>query len=123
MVLVTSDVISLVGVEGFGYHGVLPAERRDGQRFLVDVDLHLDLAAAAADDDLLATVDYSQVAAEIMAVVEGEPCQLIETVAGRIAQALLRFEQVTSVRVTVHKPQAPIGVPFRDVSVSLVRAR
>jgi dihydroneopterin aldolase len=113
----------LVGVEGFGYHGVLPAERRDGQRCLVDVDLHLDLAAAAADDDLLATVDYSQVAAEIMAVVEGEPCQLIETVAGRIAQALLRFEQVTSVRVTVHKPQAPIGVPFRDVSVSLVRAR
>jgi dihydroneopterin aldolase len=119
----TSDSISLLGVEAFGHHGVLPEERRDGQPFLVDVELHVDLATAASSDDLDATVDYAQVATAIVAVVEGEPCQLIETVADRIAQSLLRFEPVASVRVTVHKPRAPIGVPFRDVSVTMVRSR
>lgn len=117
------DVITVTGVVGFGYHGVLPDERVSGQSFITDADLYLDLSAAAAHDDLTATVDYSVVAAEILAVVEGEPCQLIETVAQRITARLLTLEHVTKVRVTVHKPDAPVGVPFADVSVSMVRQR
>jgi dihydroneopterin aldolase len=117
------DMIVLSGLEAFGYHGVLPDERRLGQPFITDVELHLDVAKAAASDDLSATVDYSNVAAGVMSIVQGEPCQLIETVAERIAQQVLSHEPVMWVRVTVHKPEAPIGVPFSDVSVTVVRAR
>ena len=117
------DFITLRGVEAFGYHGVLPEERRLGQPFITDVELHLDVAEAAGSDDLRATVDYSSVAADVVAIVQGEPCQLIETVAERIAQQLLHREPVTWVRVTVHKPQAPVGVVFDDVSVTVVRGR
>jgi dihydroneopterin aldolase len=117
------DVITLTAVEGWGHHGVLPEERRDGQRFITDVELHLDTARAVENDDLNATVDYSTVAAEVVSVVEGEPCQLIETVAERIAQRLLGSQSITWVRVTVHKPEAPVGVTFGDVSVTVVRGR
>lgn len=115
------DVITLRGVEAFGYHGVLPEEREHGQPFVTDVELHLDASVAAQSDDLGATVDYSAVAADVVAVVQGEPCQLIETVAERIARRVLSYQPVTSVRVTVHKPQAPVGVAFGDVSVTVVR--
>lgn len=117
------DVISLKGVRAFGYHGVLPEEREHGQTFVTDVDVWLDSRRAAADDDLGATVDYSAVARDVVAVIEGEPCQLIETVADRIAQRVLTYRPVRSVRVTVHKPEAPIEATFGDVSVSLVRTR
>jgi dihydroneopterin aldolase len=117
------DIITLRGVSGFGYHGVLPEEREEGQPFVTDVELRLDTSVAAATDDLQATVDYSLVASDIIAVVEGDSCQLIETVAEHIAQRLLLHDPVTMVRVTVHKPQAPIGVVFDDVSVTVVRTR
>ena len=119
----SSDVISIVGVEGHGYHGVLPEEREQGQRFIVDLEVHLDLAPAASHDDLSMTVDYSLLARETLDVVEGEPHQLIETVADRIVQRALAHPAVASVRVTVHKPEAPVGVRFGDVSVSMVRTR
>ena len=118
------DRISLVGVGGFGFHGVLPEEREKGQPFITDVELSVDLTRAAATDDLSATVDYGSVARHVVNVVEGEPCQLIETVADRVAQKLLdEFPVVRSVRVTVHKPEAPVGVAIRDVSVTLERSR
>jgi dihydroneopterin aldolase len=119
----TDDRIVLRGVEGFGHHGVLPEERERGQRFLVDVELDVDLTAAGELDDLAATIDYSSVASDTVAIIEGDPCDLIETVATRIAQKVLEDHRVEVVTVTVHKPQAPVGVPFADVSVTIVRRR
>lgn len=115
------DRIRLDGLRARGHHGVLPAERRDGQDFLVDVVLHLDLRPAAATDDLASTVDYGELAERLAAVVAGEPVDLLETLAGRLAEVCLEPPLVRRVEVTVHKPQAPIRVPFADVSVTVVR--
>ncbi|MGC0249267.1 2-amino-4-hydroxy-6-hydroxymethyldihydropteridine diphosphokinase [Pseudactinotalea sp. Z1748] len=117
-----ADVIRLVGLGGVGRHGVLPEERRDGQTFLVDLDIHLDTSAAAAGDDLGATVDYAAVATEVIALIEGEPVNLLETLAARIADAVLAHERVLAVDVTVHKPEAPLGLLFSDVQVRISRA-
>lgn len=116
-----ADVIRLTGLGGVGRHGVLPEERRTGQTFKADVAMHVDTRAAAGRDDLGASVDYSAVAAEVVAIIEGEPVNLIETLAARIADAVLAHPAVERVEVTVHKPEAPVGVPFSDVEVSIVR--
>ena len=116
-----SDRIALTGLRVRGFHGVLESERRDGQEFLVDVVLHLDVTAAAAADDLAQTVDYGALAERLAAVVAGEPVDLLETLASRLAQVCLDDERVRSAEVTVHKPAAPIAVPFADVAVSVVR--
>ena len=117
-----ADLITLEGVSATGYHGVLPEERRDGQIFVVDVVLSTDMRAAARTDDLTLTVDYSAVAAAIVELIEGEPLDLIETLAERMARRCLTFSGVQKVRITVHKPQAPVGVPFSDVAVTVERA-
>lgn len=117
----SSDRIRLSGLRVRGHHGVLPAERRDGQDFVVDVALELDLRPAAASDDLAATVDYGALAERLAAVVAGAPVDLLETLAGRLAEVCLQSPLVRSAEVTVHKPQAPIGVRFGDVSVTVVR--
>ena len=117
-----SDRVRIDGIRGTGHHGVLAEERRDGQVFVVDVELRLDLTRAQASDDLADTVDYATIAADTLALIEGEPCDLIETLAGRIASAALGHRSVDEVVVTVHKPQAPVGVPFTDVSVTVVRS-
>jgi 7,8-dihydroneopterin aldolase/epimerase/oxygenase len=120
----TADRISLVGLRAFGRHGVLDHERRDGQEFVVDAVLWLDTRPAAAADDLALTVDYGAVAARLAAIVSGEPVALIETLAGRLAAACLSAGQaVREVEITVHKPQAPVPVPFRDVTVTIRRGR
>ena len=118
------DVVTLRGVTAFGYPGVFDVERRDGQDFVVDVEMGVDLGPAAATDELHHTVHYGQVAATVVAVVEGEPFDLIEKVAGVVAERVLATQHlVETVTVTVHKPQAPVGVPFGDVSVTVRRAR
>lgn len=118
------DLIRLMGVRGRGFHGVLPAERRDGQDFVVDVDLEMfSLRRAATSDDLADTIDYGSVAQEIVAIIEGPPRNLIETLALEIAERCLAFDGVRAVVVTVHKPGAPIPVPFDDVSVTVRRSR
>lgn len=117
------DRIELLGVEAFGHHGVLPHEREFGQRFVVDVALGLDLHTAAASDDLADTVDYGQLAADVAAIVQGDPVDLIETVAGRIVERCFQDPHVEEVEVTVHKPAAPLPVVAREVAVSLRRHR
>lgn len=119
----TSDRITLTGLRVRGRHGVLPQEREQGQDFLVDLTVWRDLTAAAASDDLADTVDYAGLAQRAAAIVGGEPCDLIETVAGRIADDVLRDRAVAAVEVTVHKPQAPIPLRFADVAVTVVRHR
>jgi dihydroneopterin aldolase/2-amino-4-hydroxy-6-hydroxymethyldihydropteridine diphosphokinase len=117
------DRIDLTGVRARGFHGVHPEERRDGQAFVADVTLHLGLEEAAGTDRLDTTVHYGHLAREVAAELAGEPADLIETVAGRIADRALARERVRSVTVTVHKPEAPIAVPFGDVAVTVERAR
>ncbi|CAM5392114.1 hypothetical protein SGLAM104S_00557 [Streptomyces glaucescens] len=117
------DRVALRGLKARGHHGVFPKEREEGQTFIVDLVLGLDTRPAAADDDLAKTVHYGIVAEEVVAVVEGEPVNLIETLAERIAQACLKHEGVQEVEVCVHKPDAPITVPFDDVTVTITRSR
>ena len=118
-----TDRISLLGVRARGFHGVLPDEKRDGQDFVVDVVLHLDLAPAGASDDLERTVSYAEVGADVVARIEGPSLDLIESLAEQIAGDALARPLVRAVDVTVHKPSAPVGVPFGDVSVNVHRRR
>ncbi|SDS15863.1 dihydroneopterin aldolase / 2-amino-4-hydroxy-6-hydroxymethyldihydropteridine diphosphokinase [Paraoerskovia marina] len=117
------DTIRLVGIRATGYHGVLDHEKRDGQEFGVDVTLHVDTRAAAAGDELSATTSYADVAADVVDIVTGPSADLIETVAERIAATVLTNPGVHGVDVTVHKPEAPIPVPFDDAAVSIRRDR
>src|SRR3954470_2431543 len=118
-----SDRIVFRGLRVRGYHGVLPEERRDGQLFGIDVVLETDVSAAADTDDLALTVDYGTVARQVERIVAGDPVDLLETLATRIAAACLAHHGVVAVEVTVHKPSAPIGVPFDDIAVTVRRTR
>ncbi|MEV4435872.1 dihydroneopterin aldolase [Streptomyces sp. NPDC049555] len=117
------DRVALRGLKARGNHGVFPREREEGQTFIVDLVLSLDTRPAAAGDDLTKTVHYGIVAEEVVGIVEGEPVDLIETLAERIAQQCLAHEPVQQVEVVVHKPDAPITVPFDDVTVTITRSR
>lgn len=118
-----TDRIMLQGISARGHHGVLDFEKTDGQDFIVDVALEVDLRRPGRSDLLAHTVDYSEVAADVVALVTGPSLDLIETLADRIALAALKRPLVQAVRVTVHKPQAPVGVPFDDVRVQVERQR
>ena len=117
----TTDTIAVTGIECFAHHGVLEAERRDGQTFLVDVVLGVDTRPAAATDDLRDTVDYGSLVGEVKAAVESRPVDLIETLAQRIADTCLMDGRVEWARITVHKPDAPIDATFRDVALTITR--
>ncbi len=119
----TRDRITLTGVRVRAHHGVLEFERVEGQEFVIDVSVAVDLAAAASADDLDRTVHYGELAEAVAAAVERDPVDLIETVAERVAAVALGYPAVEEVEVTVHKPQAPINVPFADVAVTIVRGR
>jgi dihydroneopterin aldolase/2-amino-4-hydroxy-6-hydroxymethyldihydropteridine diphosphokinase len=118
-----TDRIHLRGVEAVGYHGVLPDEKRDGQPFVVDVVMELDLAAAGGSDALDDTVSYAEVAGDVMGRITGPSFDLIERLAEVIADDVLDHALVDAVTVTVHKPQAPVGHPFSDVAVEVHRTR
>ena len=117
------DVITLTGLRAFGHHGVFDFERRDGQEFIIDLVVELDMRPAAASDDVAHTVDYGALATGVVAIVTGEPLNLSEALAERIATSVLEHPLVRVVTVTVHKPSAPIPTAFRDVSVSVTRER
>lgn len=117
------DQIALTGLSVRGHHGVFEHERRDGQVFVVDVVLHLDTRAAAEHDDLTATVHYGELAVDLADVVRGEPVDLIETLAARLAEVCLARPAVHAADVTVHKPSAPITEQFGDVAVVVRRTR
>jgi 7,8-dihydroneopterin aldolase/epimerase/oxygenase len=117
------DRISVKGLRARGRHGVLAAERELGQEFIVDVTLFLDTAPAAAGDDLTKTVHYGELAEDLAEVVRGEPVDLIETLAQRLADVCLARELVQVAEVSVHKPAAPIPLPFDDVIVTITRGR
>jgi 7,8-dihydroneopterin aldolase/epimerase/oxygenase len=118
-----TDRIRLQGMRARGRHGWFDWEREQGQEFVVDVELSVDTAPAARSDDLADTVDYGGLASAVVAIVEGEPVRLVETLAQRIADECLRDGRVSSVTVTVHKPQAPVQVELTDVAVTVTRDR
>ncbi|MEV6926896.1 dihydroneopterin aldolase [Dactylosporangium sp. NPDC051485] len=118
-----SDRIELRGLRVRGHHGVFDFERRDGQDFVIDVVLELDLRPAAASDDVADTVHYGELAQGLAAVVAGEPVNLIETLAARLADVCLADGRVAAATVSVHKPQAPIPLDFADVAVVIRRER
>ena len=113
-----TDRIALTGLRVRGHHGVYEFERREGQDFVVDVRLDIDAAPAAASDDVADTVHYGELAESLAAVVAGEPVNLLETLAQRLADARVRAAEIT-----VHKPQAPIELTFADVAVTIRRER
>jgi dihydroneopterin aldolase len=118
-----TDRIELRGLRMRGHHGVFDHERRDGQEFVVDVTVWMDLARAAGSDDLADTLHYGELAERTAAIVAGEPCNLIEAVAARVAEMVMADERALAVEVTLHKPQAPIALEFGDVAVVVHRSR
>ena len=117
------DRITLTGLRVRAHHGVFDFERVEGQEFVIDVAVAVDLTAAASGDELDRTVNYGELAEAVAAAVERDPVDLIETVAERVAGVALAYPAVEEVEVTVHKPEAPISVPFADVAVTIVRSR
>ncbi len=119
-----SDSIEIKGLFGFGYHGLFDDERENGQGFLVDLILNMDLSKVSQSDLLEETVNYSTVCDLVLAQIVGPPVALIERLAGQIAELILRdYPKVESVRVTVHKPDAPVTAKVQDISVSIERTR
>ena len=116
-----TDELSVIGIECFAHHGVFEHERREGQVFVVDLTLGVDTRAAAASDDLHDTVDYGSLVAQVKAEVESDPVDLIESVAERISGVCLLDTRVQWVRVTIHKPGAPIAATFADVTLTITR--
>ncbi len=117
------DRIVVSGIEVWAHHGVLPTEIEQGQRFLIDVEVALSLQLAAESDDLTETIDYGVLAVEVRDLVARERWNLIERVAERVAALVLTLPRAESVKVTVHKPEAPIEVRFADVAVTIHRRR
>lgn len=121
--LVNNDRITLTGLEVYAHHGVFEHEREQGQLFIIDLTAWVDLSRAALSDELARTVNYADLANEVVAAVATDPVDLIETVAQRIADVALAHEAISRVEVTVHKPQAPLEITFADVAVTIERAR
>lgn len=118
-----ADRIELRGLRIHGRHGVFEHERENGQEFVIDLTLWIDLRMAATSDDLADTVDYGTLAQRVHDIVAGKPRNLIETVGGQIADDIMDDDRVAACEVVVHKPSAPIPVEFADVAVITRRSR
>lgn len=119
-----NDLIRINGIKGFGFHGVFPEETKNGQEFIVDVELILDLEKASKSDDLGDTVDYGAVCDLVISNITGTAHKLIEKLAGEIADQIMATEPLVDVAlITVHKPSAPVKVLTTDINVMVIRSR
>jgi dihydroneopterin aldolase len=119
-----NDLIEIKGLFGFGHHGLFDDERENGQGFLVDAVLYMDLSTVSQSDLIDDTVNYSAVCDLILAQIVGPQVTLIERLAGKIADHILAdFSKVNLVKITVHKPDAPVAAKVKDISVSIERTR
>ena len=117
------DRIAIRGLTAYAHHGVYAFERRQGQTFRCDAVLEVDTAPAAQEDDLQRTVNYAELAQRLYTALSTEPVDLLETLAQRLADVCLVYDLVQAVEITVHKPEADLGVPFDDVTVTIRRER
>lgn len=117
------DSIHLKGISAQGIHGAYQSEKHRPQTFIADLTLWFDSRAAASTDDLQQTIDYGIVAQKIVAAIEGESLSLVEALASRIAMSVLEDGRIAAVQVLLHKPQAPLQVPYQDVAVRILRTR
>jgi dihydroneopterin aldolase len=117
------DRLAVRGIEAHGHHGVFDFERREGQKFSVDLVLGMDTRPAARSDDLRDTVDYGTLVMSVKDAIETDPVDLVETLAQRIADICLKDGRVKWAEVTVHKPDAPIQAAFSDVALTIFRSR
>lgn len=115
--------VAVTGITCRGHHGVFPEERARGQRFVVDLVMTIAEASSTESDLLDDTVDYGLVSAAVARIVEGEPVELIERLAGKIAEMVLDDERVAGVTVTVRKPEVSLPVVASEASVTLRRSR
>ena len=119
-----ADQVFVRGLALHAYHGVMQHEAKVGQTFMLDLDLDLNLAEASRSDKLADTVGYDQVVEVASRAFCGKRYRLVEAAAGAVAEAVLaKFQRVSAVRITVHKPHAPIAATFDDVGVSILRSR
>ncbi|HZK05587.1 MAG TPA: 2-amino-4-hydroxy-6-hydroxymethyldihydropteridine diphosphokinase [Actinomycetaceae bacterium] len=116
-----TGTIWLTGISAHAHHGVFAFERDQGQRFVIDVGFEVDTRPAARSDDVADTVSYAEVADAVHGILTGEPVNLVETLAERIAAVTLSFPGVSAATVVIHKPEAPIAVPFEDVTLTIHR--
>lgn len=117
------DVITISGISATGFHGVFDHERREGQTFVVDVKVATSFRVSAASDDVSDTLDYGLMSQAVVEEIQGGPYNLIEKLASVIVDRLMRDFAPLAAQVTVHKPEAPIPVPFGDVAVTMSRSR
>jgi dihydroneopterin aldolase len=117
------DRVIIEGLRAFGYHGVHAFEKERGQWFVLDVSAQLDLSEAARADDLAQTVDYGALAREVRTIVESERYDLLESLAERVAAAVLERPRVASATVRVVKPSPPMDVEVASVGVEVERSR
>jgi 7,8-dihydroneopterin aldolase/epimerase/oxygenase len=119
-----TDTIFITGIVIHARHGVLEHETEVGQRFIIDLELSVDLAESSRTDKLADTVSYSNVVATATEAFRDTNYKLLERAAGAVADAVLStFPRISAVKVTVHKPHAPIAAIFEDVGVVLIRTR
>jgi len=119
-----TDAVFVTGLSLHAYHGVMQHEAKVGQTFKLDLVLEMDLVAACRSDKLADTVGYDQVVEVASRAFCAKRYRLVEAAAGAVADAILtRFDKVSAVRVTVHKPHAPIAATFADVGVTIARSR
>jgi len=117
------DSIIAKGLTFTACHGVLPQEKTCAQQFVVDLILYLDLKAAGLHDDLKYSVDYSEVYEVVKNIVEGPTCNLLEALAEKIAQTLLKKFPIAEVEITLYKPQAPVKGKFDYFAVKIRRSK
>jgi dihydroneopterin aldolase len=117
------DRIEIHSISAHGFHGVYPEERKNGQRFLVDLSLTLKSKKASKSDLLEDAIDYSKVIAAVNKILSGDPVNLIEHLAEVIAEKILKEFPVKSVEVVVHKPDAAVGVEVGDIAVRIIRSK
>jgi len=115
------DEIAITGIRGFGYHGLFEHEKKDGQEFFVDIRITADLSSAGQSDRIESTIDYGKVAIRVKELIETNSFNLIERLAEVIAERLKSEFAVDAIEVTVHKPNAPVGIDLRDISVTIRR--
>ena len=119
-----SDRIFINGLSLHAYHGVMAYEAKVGQTFIIDLELEINLAAAAHTDKVVDTVSYDKVVDCASRAFCDRRCRLIEAAAGQVADAVLAaFPRVRKIKVTIHKPHAPIAATFSDIGVTIERAR